>query len=57
MNEKSVAVNAMYGSLVEPLTQVNRFMVSQLEQGVMLGLDSLRAYVGRSEGDRCAPPA
>ncbi|HAS51911.1 MAG TPA: hypothetical protein DCS21_09310 [Gammaproteobacteria bacterium] len=45
MNEKSVAFNAMYGSLVAPLTQVNRFMASQLEQGVMLGLDSLRAYV------------
>ena len=45
MNEKSVTFNTMCGSLVEPLTQVNRFMVAQLEQGVMLGLDSLRAYV------------
>ena len=45
MNEKSVAFNAMCGALVEPLTQVNRFMASQLEQCVMLGLDSLRAYV------------
>ena len=45
MNEMPVGFSAPLGPLVEPLTKVNRFMISQLEKGVMLGLDSLRAYV------------
>jgi len=45
MNEMPVGFSAPLRPLVEPLTKVNRFMISQLEKGVALGLDSLRAYV------------
>lgn len=45
MNEIPVRLCAPFGPLVEPLTKVNRFMISQLEKGVALGLDSLKAYV------------
>lgn len=45
MNEMPVGLSAPLGRMVEPLTKVNRFMISQLEKSVALSLDSLRAYV------------
>ena len=45
MNEMPVGFSAPFRPLVEPLTKFNQFTIAQLEKGVALGLDSLRAYV------------
>ena len=45
MNKTPVGLNESFGSLVEPLTRANQFVVSQVEKAVTLSLDSLRAYV------------
>lgn len=45
MNEMPVGLSESFGPLVEPVTKANRFMVSQVEKAVALGLDSLRAYI------------
>jgi len=44
MNERLAGFGAPFGPLIKPLTKVNRFMLAQLEKGVTLGLDSMRAY-------------